>query len=107
MKKHVVISAITFLVCTVLVGGVALAVLSIEENIHNQQHRIEQGIASGRLTPSEADVLQGNLNYIRDSYSRAVSNGYLSPDEDKRLRRMLYENSMQIEDKKHNKRRLY
>jgi len=109
MKKHIIISAIFFLICTGLLAGVAMAQKTIDEMIYNQQHRIDQGIASGALTRSEADTLMGNLNYIRDSYNKARADGMYTSREEKRLRNMLNENSKQIYNRKHNMkvRRLY
>jgi hypothetical protein len=110
MKKHlVIISAIFFLVCTGLLSGVSLAAKSVDDIIYSQQRRIEQGIASGALTHSEAEILEGNLHYIRTTYHKAVADGMLTARESSRLHNMLKENSNQIYNKKHNAkvRRLY
>ncbi|ABK17716.1 hypothetical protein [Syntrophobacter fumaroxidans] len=110
MKKRVIVlSAIFFLVCTGLLSGMALAQKGIHAEIDQQQRRIDKGIASGALTRNEAEVLQGNLSYIRSTYDRARTDGTLTPREEKRLRTMLNENSKQIYQKKHNMpvRKLY
>lgn len=110
MKKRVIVlSAIFFLVCTGLFSGMALAQKGIHAEIDKQQRRIDQGVISGALTRNEAEVLQGNLAYIRNAFDKARTDGTLNPREEKRLRNMLHENSKQIYEKKHNMpvRKLY
>jgi hypothetical protein len=80
---------------------------NIQVQIDNQQRRIDEGIASGSLTPSEANVVQDNLNWIRNRYARMRSDGLLTPAEERKLERMLRENSDMIYKRKHNFRRLY
>lgn len=76
--------------------------------IDNQQRRIDQGIVKGDLTRREADMLQDNLNNIKDDYSRMKSDGRLTPGEADRLERDLDSNSRMIQDKRNNQiRRLY
>lgn len=108
-KRLVVISAVFFLVLSALFAGTALAQKPIHQVIGSQQQRIDQGIRSGALTRAEADILEGNLTYIRDTFNRMKADGTLTPREETRLRNMLQENSKQIYSKKHNLpvRRLY
>jgi hypothetical protein len=72
------------------------------ERIKNQQKRINQGIKSGELTRKEAGILQDNLNWIRDKYTRMTADSRLTQNEQKRLEKMLDKNSDMIKDKKHN-----
>lgn len=78
------------------------------DRIDNQQKRIDQGVAKGDLTRREADMLQDNLNHIRDEYSRMKADGRLTPGEADRLERDLDINNRMIQDKRNNQiRRLY
>ena len=74
----------------------------ISERIANQQQRIGQGIANGQLNRREADIVQGNLNYIRDEYSRFLIDGRLPHHEHMRLNGLLNQNSDMIYREKHN-----
>ncbi|HEY5997870.1 MAG TPA: hypothetical protein VI078_01015 [bacterium] len=75
---------------------------NIAERLDNQQRRIDQGIASGALTRSEADVLSDNLYWVKSSYARMKSDARLSPEEIRRLNEMLDRNSAMISDRKSN-----
>jgi hypothetical protein len=78
------------------------------DRFEKQQKRINQGIKSGELTRKEAEILQANLDSIKDKYTRMKSDGRLTEHELERLTRMLDENSEMIKDKKHNPaKRLY
>lgn len=80
----------------------------IQDRIHEQQTRIDEGIRNGQLTRAEADVLQDNLNWIKETEARLKADGRLTPQERKRLHKMLDDNSDMILKKRHNKvRRLY
>ncbi len=74
----------------------------IHSRIEEQQKRIDQGIASGQLTRREADIVQDNLNRIRESEARMKSDGKLTPKERARLEHMLDRNSKMIYKEKHN-----
>ncbi len=78
------------------------------DRIDNQQRRIDQGVAKGDLTRREADMLQDNLNHIRDDYNRMKADGTLSSREADRLENDLDTNSRMIHDKRNNQiRRMY
>jgi uncharacterized tellurite resistance protein B-like protein len=78
------------------------AIADFHERIRDQQERINQGIRSGELTEEEADILQDNLDRIRERYSRMKADGKLTAAEQDRLDRMLDQNSQMIYNKKHN-----
>ncbi len=75
---------------------------AIRERIANQQRRIDDGIASGRLSRSEADIVQDNLNWIKGKFARTKADGSLSPREIDRLNHMLDRNGEMIFKEKHN-----
>jgi hypothetical protein len=99
MRRYLLIVVLlTLAVC--IVAGAAYA--DIPDRIRDQQARINQGIRSGALTRSEADVLQDNLSWIRETFSRMKTDGSLTPAERARLDQMLERNSQMIYNKKHN-----
>jgi hypothetical protein len=72
------------------------------DRIENQQRRINQGIKSGELSRKEAAMLQDNLDWIRDKYTRMKSDDMLTMPERERLDRMLDQNGEMIRNKKQN-----
>lgn len=80
----------------------------ITARINNQQKRINIGIEKGDLTRNEADMLQENLDHIRNEYNRMKTDGRLTRQEVDRLERDLEINDRMIQDKRSNQiRRLY
>ena len=80
----------------------------IQERIAKQQQRIDQGIASGSLTSTEAGILQDNLNRVKVEETRLKADGKLTERERERLHKMLDDNNQMIYKKKHNAiKRLY
>ncbi len=80
----------------------------IKGRIIKQQIRIDDGIASGELTRTEAVVLQDNLNEIKAKEAMLKADDRLTTRERVRLHRMLDRNNEIIFKKKHNPvRRLY
>ncbi|MBI5632528.1 MAG: hypothetical protein HZA15_03510 [Nitrospirae bacterium] len=78
------------------------------DRIESQQKRIDQGVAKGDLTRQEADMLQDNLNHIREEYRTMKADGRLTPREADRLERDLEVNDRMIQDRRTNQiRRLY
>jgi SPX domain protein involved in polyphosphate accumulation len=74
----------------------------IPGRIANQQYRIREGIASGELTRSEADILRDNLDWIRMRFSQMKSDRRLTQHEIAKLETMLDRSSAIIFNKKHN-----
>ncbi len=72
------------------------------DRMDSQQRSIDQGVSRGDLTRREADMLQENLNHIRDEYGRMKADGRLTPSEADRLDRDLEINSRMIQDKRNN-----
>ncbi len=100
MRRYLVVLALLALAACI-VAEVAYAE-DFHGRIRNQQERINQGVRSGELTRGEADILQDNLNWIRDKFQRMKADGRLTVEEQARLDRMLDENSQMIYNKKHN-----
>lgn len=75
----------------------------IRDIIARQQMSINAGIRSGQLTEREAQILNHNLNHIRDEEARwRTHDGRLSEDARDRLMAMLEENGRMIRNKKTN-----
>lgn len=74
----------------------------IQARINDQQARIDQGVRSGQLTYREAEVVQGNLNAIRNEYGRLIADGRLNQREYERIDAMLDQNNGMIHREKNN-----
>lgn len=94
MKKRLTLAALLTII--VLLASASAFAQPVPQRIENQQLRIDQGISSGKLTPREADIVQDNLNRIKEEFSRLKADGRLTPDESARLERMLDYNSRMI-----------
>ena len=101
MKRYfAVIYVFALLASICLILGPALAQEDFQQRIQKQQQRINQGVQSGALTKDEASTLQGNLDYIRDTFARQKADGKLTPQEQQRLDKMLDDNSKMIRQEK-------
>ena len=76
----------------------------IQERMQNQQQRIDQGAASGQLTPREAARLEGQQAKIRQDEARAKSDGVVTVAEKRKLTAEQNRASRDIYRKKHNHR---
>ena len=76
------------------------AAMTIQEKINSQQQRIDEGISTGELTLKEADVVQGNLNWIKAHYSHLRSDGTFTPQEENEIVEYLVRNADMIIHKK-------
>lgn len=80
----------------------------LASRINNQQKRINMGIEKGDLTRHEAEMLQENLDHIKNEYNRMKADGRLTQREVDRLEQELEINSRMIQDKRSNQiKRLY
>lgn len=84
------------------------AVMSIQERINIQQQRIDQDISTGGLTLREADIVQGNLNWIKARYGYFKSDGNLTPHEENEILEYLEKNgNMILQRRDHPVSRIY
>ena len=74
----------------------------IDRRQQRQQDRIQQGQASGQLTPREARRLQNEPGRIRGAEGRMRADGNLSPQERARLNTMQNRGSQDINRLRHN-----
>lgn len=76
----------------------------IEKRMENQERRIDQGIASGALTPQEAGKLEAQQARIKQREERMEADGKLTPEERAKLTKAQNKASKNIYRKKHNKK---
>ncbi len=60
-------------------------VSKLAQRIENQQQRIKEGVAKGKLTRQEADMVRSNLNWIKARFAAMKRDRILTPDEIRRL----------------------
>jgi len=73
----------------------------IDKREANQEHRINAGVSKGQLTSDEVERLQTMETNIDTMESNFKSDGKLSPDEVKQLRKSLNDASLQIWSERH------
>ena len=92
------------LVTTGAAHAAGTATPAIDQRQENQEHRIEQGEASGALNPKEAAHLEAQQNRIENAEDRAKADGVVT----RRERAVLHERqdhaSHAIARRKHNDR---
>ncbi len=76
----------------------------IDKQEANQQQRINNGVATGQLTPREANKLQRRQNSLNANEARAKADGVVTQPERNALKRQANRNSKMIYKKKHNMR---
>ncbi len=92
----------------IAVSGVALAQSaspSVDQRQANQAQRIQQGTASGQLTPRETERLQNQQARINNAEAKAKADGTVTPKERERLARMQNKASRDIAREKHDGQR--
>ena len=80
---------------------------SIDQREANQQARIQQGVATGRLTPRETWRLRREQRAVRRAEAMARADGVVTRQERRRLRHMQLRASRDIYRQKHNPRTTY
>lgn len=77
---------------------------TIDQRQANQQARINQGVASGQLTPREANNLQRGQARVQRMENRATADGVVTRREQARINQVQNVQSRKIFNKKHNGR---
>lgn len=90
---------------TPAVPGNPTATLRVDQREANQEKRIGQGVASGQLTPKEADRLKAEQGRIERAEGKAKADGKVTPQERARLGRMQDHASRDIRREKHDRQR--
>lgn len=76
----------------------------IDQRAANQQQRIDQGVASGKLNANEAARMQARENSLNNNIAAAKADGKVTGAERARLRHQENHNSRAIARNKHNNR---
>ncbi len=116
MRRFLFVATLIALAALVL-PGVGISA-DLPDRIKNQQERIDQGIRSGELNQKEADIVQDNLNRIKERYDRLLRDASIKKvqaggmqagemkadkkltDQEEKLGQMLDKNDQMIRDKK-------
>ena len=103
------------LVASLVAGAVVLSMASaafagtndprIQARENRQEKRIQQGEASGQLTPGEAGRLEAQQTKIKQDEAGMKADGKLTPRERRKLTREQNRASRNIYRKKHNNRK--
>lgn len=84
-------------------GGNPAATPGIDATQARQQARIQQGVATGELTPKEAARLQAQQNHIAARKAAAKADGVVTPKERRELRAAQNDASRRIHRQKHDR----
>jgi len=79
---------------------------NIQQRMQNQERRIQQGVATGQLTPKEAGRLEAREAKIRQDEARMKADGKLTAKERKKLNRELDNESERIYKQKHDRQKV-
>ena len=75
----------------------------ISQRLINHEHRIQQGVLAGQVTPGEFHRLELEQAHIRATVAQMWADGRISHGERARLNRMLTRSSQDIYNLKHNR----
>jgi len=103
MKGTLVMTAISLTVVLVMAQTASAGYFSDRQQ--HQKQRIRQGIASGQLTPREAQRLYQNQRKLHRIKQYALADGHVSRKEGRILLAYLERSSREIYRYKHNHRR--
>lgn len=79
----------------------------VDQRQANQERRIEQGVASGSLTPREANRLERGQQHVANMENRAKADGVVTPRERARLHQAQDVQSRRIYEQKHDSQHDY
>jgi hypothetical protein len=77
----------------------------IDQRQHNQQQRIEQGVASGQFTEKEAARMQKGQQRVQRREDKAMADGRMSAKERARIERRQDQQSRHIRRERHDRQR--
>jgi len=105
LKKNIIIVGIISSIVTTTAALAGIETPRVDQRQINQEHRIQQGIGSGRLTQGEANSLEAQQNRIDNAESRMKGDGVVTRGERLRLTHRQNKASRNIYRKKHNLRK--
>ncbi len=89
-----------------LISGSVFAQEGIDQRQEKQEARIEQGSASGQLTPAEQKRLEAQQKHIQKIEDKATVDGIMTGKEKARIARAQNRSHRKIYRKKHNRKKL-
>lgn len=90
---------------TPAVPGNPTATPRVDQRQAEQEKRIQQGVASGQLTPKETERLRAEQGRIARAEEKAKADGKVTPQERVRLDRMQDHANRDIKREKHDRQR--
>lgn len=79
----------------------------IDQRQANQEARIQQGVASGELTPREANRLEAGQQHVQNLENKAKADGVVTPAEKARITHAQDVQSRRIAKQKHDRQHDY
>ena len=100
-KLNLLIAGTTLALASAGAFAQGTAMPRVEQREANQQARIQQGVASGQLTPHETKRLEKEQAHIAKAESKAEADGVVTKPERRKLHRMQDHASRDIYRQKH------
>jgi hypothetical protein len=101
MQKNCLAAALLALAVTSVHAQTATP--GVDQRQVNQEKRIEQGVASGQLTPREAARLERGQERVEKMEEKAKADGKVTPEERARLKKAQDRQSAAIYKEKHDR----
>jgi hypothetical protein len=79
----------------------------IDQRQANQEARIQQGVATGELTPREAARLEGGQQHVQNLENKAKADGVVTPGEKARITQAQDVQSRRVAKQKHDRQHDY
>jgi len=79
----------------------------VQQREENEQHRIDQGVKKGKLTPHEQERLKNQQEEIEKERQDAMEDGKMSKKEKKQIQHDENKLGQDIRHKKHNKKNMH
>jgi CRISPR/Cas system-associated endoribonuclease Cas2 len=80
---------------------------SVQQREENEQHRIDQGVKKGKLTPQEQERLKNQQEEIEKERQDAMEDGKMTKKEKKQIKHDENKLGQDIRHKKHNKKNMH
>ena len=104
MKTRIIIAVLATFAS---LSAMAQSTPVVDQRQENQQRRIDQGVASGELTPREANRLERGQQHVDNMEANAKADGVVTPAERARLDRAQDRQSARIAKQKHDRQHDY
>jgi len=100
-KLNLILAGVTLAIASAGAFAQGTAMPRVDQREANQQARIQQGVASGQLTPRETQRLEKEQAHVAKAEAKAESDGVVTKPERKKLHRMQDRASRDIYRQKH------